>query len=155
MSAFLITRNGRPSAPWNPYREIERIQRETDALFGRSVTSETSRPSLSPDIYETEAEYVYVLALPGVTLEGLKIEATADTISLKIERKPLFVQEGAKQLQSGNQSASAGEFTASYRLSREIEPEAVKAHFRNGVLELHLPKKAEPKPQTISVNVSE
>lgn len=158
----------RPGETLNRWNEMEQMQRRMDetfaGLFGytplaRLIPSvgnpaSVGEAGLSPDLFETEDELILIAPLPGVDAANLNIEATEDTLTLKGERKPFYQNEQARQLRQGSWSASHGEFQFTYALPILINPENVQAHYRNGVLELHLPKAEAVKPKTIKVNVS-
>ncbi len=158
----------RPDETLNRWNEMEQMQRRMDetfaGLFGYTplarLIPSTAYPVLnpevgfSPDLFETEEELILVAPLPGIDPANLSIEATEDTLNLKDERSPVYQNEKARQLRQGSWSASHGEFQFTYALPILINPENVQAHYRNGVLELHLPKAEAVKPKTIKVNVS-
>lgn len=149
----------RPNATLNRWNEIEQAQRRMDdvvaGLFGYAPSAPVkSGVSFSADLFETEEEMVLVAPLPGIDAENLQIEATEDTLHLKGERKPFYQNEKARQLRQGGWAGNFGEFEFTYALPILINPENVQAHYRNGVLELHLPKAEAVKPKTIKVNVS-
>lgn len=158
----------RPGETLNRWNEMEQMQRRMDeafaGLFGYtplarlmpSVTNPavSAEAGFSPDLFETDEELVLIAPLPGVDPASLNIEATEDTLMLKGERKPVYQNEKARQLRQGSWSAAHGEFQFTYALPILINPENVQALYRNGVLELHLPKAEAVKPKTVKVNVS-
>ncbi len=157
---LVLTRNHRGAAPWHPLRDLERIQREVEGLFGQEAAPAETRSSpdlgtLEPNVYETPEAFVYVLVLPGVAPEALTIETTPEKLTLKGERKPLYENENAKLLRQGAFAPQTGTFEAHYTLPKEINTQGVTAHFRHGVLELSLPKREEVKPQIVKVTVTE
>jgi HSP20 family protein len=153
---------------WDPWAEMESTRRQMDELIGRLFGySPASRLipgvpgraintefTFAPDIYETSDEFVFVFAVPGFTPDDLKIEATADRLSIHGERKPFYANENAAQLYRSWWSAGQGNFQFSYSLPCEIDPNKVQANYRNGMLELHLPKAEAVKPKPVKVNVT-
>lgn len=149
---------------WTPFNEMHR---QMDDVFGRvfgvtplsrvlatpTGTGYRAFSEISPDIWETNEELVFVLPVPGVEPGELNIEATADTLSIRGERKPFYQNENARHHHQSWWSASQGAFEASYTLPFEIDPQRIQANYRNGVLELHLPKAEAVKPKAIKVNV--
>jgi HSP20 family protein len=162
---ILVRRPGETLNRWNEMEQMQRRMDETFAgLFGYTplarLMPQVGNPagnsdlSFSPDLFETEDELVFIAPLPGIDAAGLNIEATEDTLNLKGERKPFYQNEKARQLRQGSWSAAHGEFQFTYALPILINPENVQAYYRNGVLELHLPKAEAVKPKSIKVNVS-
>ncbi len=163
----LASRNAQPLNRWNPWSEFEQMRREMDTLMGGLIPAMPQARlaalpgaalnydlEFSPDIYETAGEFVFVAPIPGLDSNDLQIEVTENTLTLKGERKPFFQQEGATQHRQSWWSARLGAFQASFTLPVEINAEGVQAHYRNGVLELHLPKAEPAKPKTVKVNIS-
>lgn len=150
-----------------PWSEFEQMRRQVDDLVGGLMGYTTpsrllatqANPStsgdydFSPDIYETASELVFVAPVPGLDPNDLHIEATEATLTVRGERKPFYQQDGATQHRQSWWSARTGTFQASYTLPFEINPEGIQAHYRNGVLELHLPKVEAHKPRTVKVNI--
>ncbi len=147
------------SAPW---ANLDQVASEMDALsqaiFGE-IHPERSKDverktGLKMDVYETKTELIFVAPLPGVTPEDILIEATADQLKISGERKPLYANSEAKHILKGNTHEGVRKFEAVYSLPFEINPESVDARFKNGALELHLPKVEAPKPVSVKVKVS-
>jgi len=148
----------RPGGSLNRWNDVAQMQRQIDdvvsGLFGYNPAAPVkSGGGFAPDVYETEEALVLVAPLPGIDPQNLHIEATEDTLQVKGEQKPFYQNEKARLVRQGS-AASHGEFQFSYTLPIQINPENVQAYYKNGVLELHLPKAEAVKPKTIKVNVS-
>ncbi len=146
-------------APWSNLDQVAtEMEALSQAIFGEirpeSFKEVERKTSLKLDVYETKTELIFVASLPGVTPEDILIEATADQLKISGERKPLYLNEEAKQILKGNIHEEVGKFEAVYSLPFEINPESVEARFKNGALELHLPKVEAPKPVSVKVSVS-
>ncbi|CEK16817.1 molecular chaperone (small heat shock protein) [Chthonomonas calidirosea] len=162
----LTVRSNENVARWNPWAEFDRMHRYMDDLFASLMgytplsrmlgsTAFVGDPELSPDVFETDEEIVFVVPLPGINPEDLHIEATTDTISIRGERKPFYQAENAVQHRQSLWTArGTGTFQISYTLPVEINPNKVEANYRNGVLEVHLPKAEAVKPKTVKINVN-
>jgi len=152
---------------WEPWADFDQMRRQMDDLFGRFFgytplsrlipsipgTSYTGGYDLSPDIFETQDELIFLLPIPGMEPNDLNIEATADTLSIRGEHKPFYQNENAVQHRQSFWSSARGPFQWSYTLPVEIDPNAIKATYRNGLLELHLPKSEAARPKAVKVNV--
>jgi HSP20 family protein len=149
---------------WDPWAEMEQTQRLMDAMIGRFLGGQRfgnvansaayAEFAFAPDVYETPEMYVFQFAVPGFQPEDIHIEITGEQLTLSGERKPLFTQENATQLARGGWLGGEGKFQFAYRLPGEINTEQVQANYRNGVLELHLPKAQALLPKSVKVNVN-
>ncbi|MDW8105426.1 MAG: Hsp20/alpha crystallin family protein [Armatimonadota bacterium] len=146
---------------WDPFAEMERLHREMDRLFDRlfpwsplSRWSSDTEIGFEPavDIYETGDELVVFATLPGVEMKDIQVEATADTLILRGERKPLLADENAT-VHYRSAWGGHGTFEARYDLPVEIDPNKVKATLRNGILEVRLPKVESARTKAVKVQV--
>ena len=119
-----------------------------------SKESKVRPTELSPDIYESADELVFILPLPGVAPEDIQIEATGETLTLKGERKPTYANENASRKRQGTWNLGSGNFQTTWKIPFEIEAGAVQANFKNGVLELHLPKVKPLPPHSVKISVN-
>lgn len=151
-------------ARWDPWGEFSRIRAEMDRLFSSLFGSTgTFGPALLPgwaettgtfvpavDLYETPREFVCFISLPGMTREDIHVEVEGDVLHISGERKPPVLEKEAFAHQVQN---SYGRFDLRYTLPAEVNAEAIKAVYRNGVLEVRLPKVEAAKPKPIEVRV--
>jgi HSP20 family protein len=147
----------RPS-PWNEFAEM---RRQMDDLFSRAfgytplsrlIPGETGDWEPEVDIYETNDKVIFYASLPGFAPNEINVESTGDTVMISGERGPHPEHEKARHYRHG-WTAGFHKFSASYSLPCEIAPNKVKATFRNGVLQLELPKTEQAKNKAIKVNV--
>lgn len=89
------------------------------------------------DVYENEAEYLLVAELPGIQSEQVELRVEKDVLILETT--------GADE---------EWEYRRDFRLSDDVAADAVEAKLESGVLELHLPKRAETRPRRISVKTA-
>jgi HSP20 family protein len=127
---------------------METIRREMDTLFGSLAgMREGWMPPL--DIYEKEGEMVIRLDLPGIEKKDVKVKVLDDVLTIEGERKTENKIEEENYL---CREATYGTFTRRIALPTPVEEYEVKATFENGVLEIHIPVKAETmKPKEIPV----
>jgi|YelNatPaOPRAMG01_1025707.scaffolds.fasta_scaffold198997_2 HSP20 family protein len=158
-----LTRRGEGAlAPISPWEEIEDLRRHMDDLFSR-VFGYTplsrlipSGPAFEPavDLYETDDKVMLYATLPGFSPDAIHVETTPDTVTIQGERKALFDSENQKAVaHRQGWVASEGSFSVSYTLPCEIDPNKVKATFRNGVLELDMPKSEHAKTKAVKIKV--
>jgi HSP20 family protein len=128
-------------------REVDRF---FDAFFDQS--QRTSRRWVPPmDLVEAEDHFVLKADLPGLREEDVKIEVQDGTLTIAGERKAENEQHehGWYRIER-----SFGSFSRSLTLPDGVNAEAITAEFRDGVLELHIPKPEERKPQRVEISTS-
>ena len=140
---------------WEPYRGFRPFNRDIDRFFGWSPeeTEDLSEAGWSPkvDIYETEDSYVLNAELPGLTKDQINIDVNNDTLTIKGEKK---FEEKVEKDNYVRVERSYGNFSRSFVLSDNVNPEGITANYKEGVLELTLPKKEEAKPKEIKVQIN-
>lgn len=125
-------------------------------LFQDAVNRLFSEPTARPwapqvDVLETENELVLKADLPDVNLKDVDIQIEQGTLSVKGERK--FERVEGKGTGYHRIERSYGEFQRYFSLPETVDPDHVKADYKNGVLTITLPKKEVAKPRTIKVDV--
>jgi HSP20 family protein len=146
---------------WSPLKELEDMRKDMDRLFEDFFAPVARRrrwlkPGVSvvvPNIemYDRKNEIALKAELPGVNKEDIDLTITKDSITLKGEVKK---DEEVKEEDYYACERSYGSFTRTIALPVEVDSEKVKASFKNGVLEIVLPKKEESKPKEIKIEVS-
>ncbi|MGV8175582.1 MAG: Hsp20/alpha crystallin family protein [Methanothrix sp.] len=110
-----------------------------------SEISETKGYDLAPvDIIETEEELIALVALPGSSKENIDLRVTED--SLTVDAK--MVARDGKYLRREMGTAPRHR---EIKLPLEIKPEQVKASFKEGILEVRLPKLVVVNAQRVTV----
>ena len=143
---------------WDPFRNMSDIQGEVNRLFdgflGRPAVSgagsavRTWAPVL--DMHETENEVVLNFELPGVSEKDVALSITGDLLTLKGERT---VNREFKDDNAYHAERVYGKFERSVQLPMPVQSEKVKATYRDGVLEVKLPKAEEVKPKAIKIDI--
>jgi HSP20 family protein len=144
-----------PLMRYNPFTETEDFPtglRLFQDSLSRLLSEQTSRPWSPPvDIYETENELVVKADVPEVDPKNVAIQMENGTLTLKGERR--FEEQGNgrgfHRIERGY-----GSFVRAFSLPDTVDPEKVKADYKNGVLTITLPKKEVAKPKTINVEVT-
>jgi len=143
---------------WDPFREVSALQERMNRLFSNYRSASPYREeeiSQSPwvppvDIYETDDSLVFKAELPGVTKEDITVEVKDNTLTLKGEKK--FGKE-AKEESYHRVERAYGTFQRAFTLPGPMEQDKVKAKFKDGILEIVLPKAEKVKPKQIKVEV--
>src|SRR5215831_1037485 len=143
---------------WDPFRGVSDIQGEVNRLFdgllgrpmvsGAGSTVRVWAPVL--DMHETTDEVVLSFELPGVSDQDVSLSITGDLLTLKGERTANreFKEEDAYRTER-----VYGKFERSVQLPMPVQADKVNATYRDGVLEVKLPKAEEVKPKAIKIDI--
>ena len=143
---------------WDPFRDVaelqNRINRMFDDSFGpsRDREDEVNMCAWKPavDIYETETGVILSVDLPGVGKENVAVEVKDNILTLKGER---FPKNEINQEAYYRQERCYGSFQRSFTLHHNIQPNLIKATFKDGMLEIEIPRPEEEQPRKITVRV--
>jgi HSP20 family protein len=139
---------------WNPFIELDQIQQRLNRLFLDQKTKAGEEPfaDFSPavDIQETETEFIVKADLPDVKKEEVKVRVQEGILAIEGERK-LEKEEQGKRFHKIEREY--GRFVRRFALPSEIDADKVRAEFKNGVLNVVLPKAPAAKPKAIDVNI--
>ena len=143
---------------WDPFRDIISLRERMDKLFEDSLSrfrtpdEETMPTFWSPavDIYETDEHIVLKAELPGVDRKEVSVEVKDNTLLLKGERKR---EKELKEENFHRIERSYGTFMRSFSLPVTVKQDEVKARFKDGILEVTLPKAEVAKPKQVKVEV--
>lgn len=144
---------------FEPFRDLAGLQDRIDRLFeeslgrlrwdsGEALQGSAWTPAV--DIVETDNEIVLKADVPGLDRKDVDIRVHDGTLTLKGERK--FESE-ENQDNFRRVERVYGSFLRSFALPQTVDSDKVEAGYRNGVLEVKLPKRAEAKPKQIKVAV--
>ncbi len=142
---------------FDPFEDMARLQREVNRLFedsgrstGRGGAELASARTWAPavDIFEDREEIVVRAELPGLRQEDIDIELTGDTLTLKGERK---FEDAQRKDNYVRVERAYGHFQRSFTIGVPVRGDAVKASYKDGLLEIHLPKSEETKPKKVPV----
>ena len=142
---------------WRPLRDLVSMQDEMNRLFddffGRPlVRTEWTEGVWSPhvDISETKDDVVIKAEMPGMTKDDIKISIHDNVLTLKGEKKQ---EKEEKEANYHRIERSHGSFCRSFALPTSVKADKVKASYKDGVLNITLPKTEEAKPKEIPVNI--
>jgi HSP20 family protein len=137
---------------WNPFRELEDLQRRMDRLFRESYGVERLpwRAGVYPPVNISEDhDHYYIRAeLPGVAAQDLEIQVKDRHVVLRGERK---IPAAAKEVNYHRRERESGIFRRVVTLPGPINPDKVEAACRDGILTITLAKPEEVKPRQIKV----
>jgi len=128
----------------DPLRELLDLQERMNRLFDETLTRERlEEPSLlhgtwAPlaDVVETPETYVVELELPGLGRDDVLIQAQGDELVVRGERRPAAT--GGPVFH--RLERRYGKFARGFRFAEEVDPDRIKADFKDGLLRLEVPK---------------
>ncbi len=135
---------------WNPFAEIERIRREFDRLLEELVPREEGERVFAPvvDVYETDQELVVKAELPGVKKENVEVSIRDNTLYIRGEKK----EEKEEKTEAYHRVERVyGRFERVLPLPTDVKVESAKAEFKDGVLEIRIPKAEGAKERKIEI----
>jgi len=144
-------------APWRPFRELERMQREMDRLWDsffeerpRRKIEELGEWGPSLDLSETKNDLIVKAEVPGIDPKDIDISLDKDILTIKGEKK----QETEEKEENYHFiERTYGALARSIRLPREVQSDKINASYKNGVLRVTLPKSEEAKKKEIRIKV--
>lgn len=138
--------------PYDPFRQLSNFRREIDSLFHDlpfSFHHEQHFGSMRVDVHETEREIIATCDLPG-------LESKED-VSIQIDNQYLTISgvmkrsNEVKEEHMHRQERFVGRFQRSVLLPGPVAHEGITATYRNGVLEIRMPKLASDHKRNIDV----
>ena len=102
------------------------------------------------DLYEEKDEIVVKAELPGIDKNNIEVNLTDHMLTIKGEKKK---EEEVKEKNYYRSERSYGSFLRTLELPKDVHADKVKASFRNGILEVRMPKTEEAKAKEIKVKV--
>jgi HSP20 family protein len=144
---------------WDPSRELDDLSGRFNRLFGLSPFRQAIMeegdgfadfaPAL--DVEETDAEYLVKTDLPAVKKDDVKVSVENGVLAIEGERKQEKEEKGKK---FHRVERSYGSFVRRVSVPTDVDPQKVSAEFKDGVLNVHLPKSENAKPRAVNVKVS-
>ena len=142
---------------WAPKRNMFNIFDDVEQMmhqaFGHSLENGSSRLSYSPlmNVSETESDYLIMMDLPGVEKKDVDVDLNNGILTVSGERKTSEKSDRNNRIWH---EATYGTFSRSFELNSDIVEDKIKANFKDGVLNIAMPKAEEIKPAVKKIAVS-
>jgi HSP20 family protein len=143
---------------WKPFDTFNglhsRINQLIDESFrpSRPTTSAVSGVWYPPvDVLESKDAYILRAELPGMKKEDFNLEVKDGVLIISGERK---FEQPAEGVEYHSAERVSGKFARSFQLPRDVKHDGIQATYRDGVLEIHVPKAEEAKPRQIAINLN-
>ena len=143
---------------YNPWQEMNALQRQLNRLFDDALMPDSwgdfgnLAKVPAAELSETEDEFHLKLEIPGMEAKDLDIEVTVDQVSISGERKEESLSEEKGVTRS---EFRYGKFSRVIPLPTRIQNTNVTAEYKDGILNLTLPKAEEEKNKVVKVNLEE
>jgi len=131
----------------DPLREMSRIQDEMNRLFNDTFGAEYSAyPPVN--VWSGADEALVTAELPGVDPVDIRLSIQNDELMMEGERKEFRIKEGEEV---HRQERNFGAFKRSVPLPFKVDPSRIEAKYRNGILNVKLPRHEAEKPRKIQI----
>jgi HSP20 family protein len=147
------------SQQWNPLQDLMILQDRMNRLFEdatqrraqaeANADTEFERADWTPaaDIYETESSYSIAMDLPGINRDALEIDVDDNRLIVK----------GTRAIEESRQHRTErprGKFLRTFTVPASVEQSKIGAEYKDGVLQIRLPKRGEQKSKKIDIKIS-
>jgi HSP20 family protein len=158
-------KNAKALTPWRPlFMDPGRWEREMDRMmedfFGPRTRpwwperwfggEELELTAPAVDMFEEKDEIIIKAEIPGIEKNNIEVSLSDHLLTIKGEKKK---EEEVKREHYYRSERSYGSFIRTLPVPSEVRADKIKANFKNGVLEVHLPKTEEAKAKAIKVKV--
>ncbi len=141
---------------WDPFANLSDIQQEMNRLFNTSLGRTATRdlnglfaPAI--DVAEDKDNYVVKAELPGLTKDDVSVTLEDNYLTIRGEKKHEAEDKGANY---HHKERAYGSFSRTIGLPTTVDAQKIGAQFKDGVLQVTLPKSEAAKPKQIEVKVN-
>jgi HSP20 family protein len=135
----------------DPFERLFSIQRALESALASDWLGEaTAGMGAFPpiNVFQQGHDFVAIVELPGVGKNDLEIQAQENTIRIA-GKKSISYEDGVSV---HRRERISGDFDRTISVPVQIDPEGIKAEYRDGVLALFIPRAASDKPRTIKIS---
>jgi HSP20 family protein len=145
-------------AQWNPLHDLVSLQDRMNRLFEDASQRRASEAGPSDevegadwypaaDVYENDLEYTVAVDLPGIDRGTLDISVDDDRLTIKGNRvAPDSVRHRTE--------CPSGTFLKTFSVPGAVDQSNIRADYKDGVLQVHLPKRPERKSRRVEIKIS-
>ena len=143
------------SQQWNPLQDLVVLQDRMNRLFedatqrrANDAGDQFERADWTPaaDIYETQTGYAIAIDLPGISREAVEIDINDNRLMVKGTR--------TMDETTHRRERPRGKFLRTFSIPASVDQDGIGAEYKDGVLNIRLPKRQEQKAQKIAIKVS-
>jgi HSP20 family protein len=152
----------RQVGPWRPFSELTRLERGMERMLGDFFAKpwlgfqwpeglrEIGVREPAIEVFEEKDDVVVKAEIPGIKKEELEVNVTDDLLTIKGEKKK---EEEVKEKGYYYSERSYGAFERSVEIPRAVHADKARATFKDGILEVRLPKTEEAKRKEVKLRV--
>jgi HSP20 family protein len=145
-------------AQWNPLHDLVSLQDRMNRLFEDATQRRAAEAGSSDevegadwypaaDVYESADEYAVALDLPGIERESLDISLDEKRLTIKGVRP-------GRQDKQHRAECPRGKFIRTFSVPSSVDEANIKADYKDGVLLVHLPRRAEQNTKRVEIKIS-
>lgn len=140
---------------WQPFARLNNIHSVFNDLFDDDFARQQAHTDSrkwypAVDVLEGKDSYVIRAELPGMKREDINLEVKDGTLTLSGERKSEKPADGVEYRHTERVSAK---FWRSFTLPETVKHDGIEATYKDGILEVRVPKAEEVKPRQIEISV--
>jgi HSP20 family protein len=135
----------------DPFDALVNLQRSLEARLASHWLQDqtTSQGPFPPiNVFQQGSDLLAIIELPGIDKDRLQIQAQENRVRIA-GKKTISYPEGVSV---HRRERISGEFDRTLSLPVELEPDGIKAEYRDGILALFLPRSERDKPRTIKIS---
>ena len=145
-------------AQWNPLHDLMSLQDRMNRLFedasqrrtgGAEVQDELQKADWYPaaDVYENETEFTVAVDVPGIDRATLDISVDDNRLTIKGTRPGTTRTQHRGECPMGN-------FLRSFSVPASVDDKEIRADYKDGVLQVHLPKRPGRDARRVEIKIS-
>ena len=145
-------------AQWNPLNDLVSLQSRMNRLFEDASQRRASEAEQNDevegadwypaaDVYESDGAYTVAIDLPGIDRTTLDISIDDNRLSVRGKR-------AGREATQHRGECPKGTFLRTFSVPAAIEQKDIRADYKDGVLQVHLPKRPERKAQRVAIKIS-
>jgi HSP20 family protein len=141
---------------WRPFAGLENFTSQINNLFDETLDRGWSSASSAGtiwtpavDVLESKDSYLLRAELPGMNKENFNLEVKNGMLTISGERK---LDQPVSNVQYRSVERIAGKFSRSFYLPQTVQQDGIQATYREGILEIYVPKLDHAKARQIRVS---
>jgi len=144
---------------WDPFKELEEVSNRLNHFFRRTPARPDPDSEMlvmadwtpTVDITETSDAYLIKGEIPGVKKDDIELTVEDGMISMRGERRQ---EKEEKNKKLHRIERSYGSFYRSFQLPNDVDEAKVKAEFKDGMINVTLPKSGKTKSKSVNVKIT-
>ncbi|HEY7297029.1 MAG TPA: Hsp20/alpha crystallin family protein [Xanthobacteraceae bacterium] len=134
----------------DPFDALFNLQRALDASLASDWLQDmtTSRGPFPPiNVFQQGDDILAIIELPGLDKNELQIQAKENTVRISGKKAVHYPED----VSIHRRERISGEFDRTLSIPVQLDPDGIKAEYRDGILALFLPRAERDKPRTIAI----